>query len=145
MGSEIIYNEIEKREKYEDSNEKANSYLAVVKIDVTTLTTIALFIHSISSGLIPIVRMSFRPITRLGTPSSSPKMDSSPRGQLGQRLVRPLKSWELIPLSEGWKCERDWVEKEVSKDKALAMLAEAKVDDNGDNGKEDDEEEEDSE
>ncbi|MED6196760.1 hypothetical protein PIB30_050416 [Stylosanthes scabra] len=51
------------------------------------------------------------PVTRLGSPSSSPrKMVSTIQDQPVREMGRPIKSWELISPSEGWKCEGDDVE-----------------------------------
>ncbi|MED6129598.1 hypothetical protein PIB30_109437 [Stylosanthes scabra] len=49
---------------------------------------------------------------RVPSPYSS-KVASSLRCGVASKELRPLKSWELIPLSEGWMCEGDKEEKEI--------------------------------
>ncbi|MED6111253.1 hypothetical protein PIB30_050861 [Stylosanthes scabra] len=117
MGSRIIYYEIMKREKYEDSDERTDSDLAIVKTRRYHFDDEPFIrpLHSIRSG--PSRRASptpqyspLGPITRLGSPSSSSRRVSPTQGQQDLGRGRPVKSWELIPPSEGWMCKGDDVE-----------------------------------
>ncbi|MED6211978.1 hypothetical protein PIB30_078687 [Stylosanthes scabra] len=73
-------------------------------------------------------RGSHRPRRSSPTPHYSPRMSSSTRRvvspspivassflrhKVASTELRPLKSWELIPLSEGWMCDGDEEEKEI--------------------------------
>ncbi|MED6212974.1 hypothetical protein PIB30_088749 [Stylosanthes scabra] len=86
------------------------------------------------------------PVSQLGSPPSFSKMVPPTQDLEG---ARPLKSWELIPPSEGWMCEVDEAEgKEVSGgisarvDEAKGIEEEDKKDEEG---KEEDPEEDPSE
>ncbi|MED6210428.1 hypothetical protein PIB30_064092 [Stylosanthes scabra] len=123
---------LEKREKYEDSNERADSDLAVVKTrsvqfdpdrpyELPIKLLLALRRRDHSRGWDPSPQRSgpsrrasptpqyspLSPVSRLGSPPSLTKIIP-----LTQRLEgdRPLKSWELKPPSEGWMCDGDEVE-----------------------------------
>ncbi|MED6139079.1 hypothetical protein PIB30_080507 [Stylosanthes scabra] len=177
MGSGIIYYEIEKREKYEDSDERADSDLAIVKmrryhfddeffihilhsiqfdldcpyeLPVESLLALrcrdpskkkdsSLQESSLSRRASPTPQYSFLgPIIRLGSPSSHSMIVSPTQGQQGHKGARQLKSWELIPPSEGWMYDGGDIEGKKVSEKVLEKVDDAK-------GIEEEEEEEDPE
>ncbi|MED6176623.1 hypothetical protein PIB30_090000 [Stylosanthes scabra] len=132
--SRAIYYEIEKREKYEDSDERANSDLTIVKTRRLYQFDDEPFIHLFHSVRFDLDRPYELPIESLlalrrrDTPK---KGDPSPQGSgilnrpwerrhksikkskpdtINLEGARPLKSWELIPPSEGSMCKGGEVE-----------------------------------
>ncbi|MED6138021.1 hypothetical protein PIB30_070434 [Stylosanthes scabra] len=126
MASRVIYYEIEKHEKYEDSDERADSDLAVVKTQRYHFDDEP-FIHPLHNirfdpdrpyelpveSLLALRRrdpLKKKDPSPLGSPLSPSKIVSPTQCQQEQKGERPLKSWELIPPSKGWMCEGDDVE-----------------------------------
>ncbi|MED6184290.1 hypothetical protein PIB30_046017 [Stylosanthes scabra] len=113
MGSGVICYDIEKRGKYEDSDEKTNSDLAAVKTRRYHFDDEP-FIHLLHSVRfdpdhpyeLPI--KSFLALRRRN--SSKGKDLSHQRSGPSRRSSPTPQSWELIPSSEGWMCEGDDVE-----------------------------------
>ncbi|MED6141789.1 hypothetical protein PIB30_106983 [Stylosanthes scabra] len=132
MGRKTIYYEIEKHEKYEDSDERVDLDLAVVKMrrfrfesdhlyELPTKSFLALRHRDSSKGKdsspqrsgssrreSPMPQYSpLNSVIQLGSPSSPSKIVPPTQGQEGGRL---LKSWELLPPFERWMCESDEIE-----------------------------------
>ncbi|MED6113874.1 hypothetical protein PIB30_074896 [Stylosanthes scabra] len=155
MGSGIIYYEIEKREKYEDSDERADSDLAIVKTWRYHFNDESFTTHFIAFSLIPIVRTSFQlslfwpldaeTFQRRKIPLRKDQVHQEER--VRHRITLPLVPWELIPPSKGWMCEGDEVEGNRAVKDIPARVDDAKgIEKEGKNeGKEEEEEEEDQE
>ncbi|MED6161528.1 hypothetical protein PIB30_061599 [Stylosanthes scabra] len=164
IGSGNRYYEIEKREKYEDSDERADSDLAVVKMRRYHFDE-GSFIHPPYSVRFGLDRLYELPIEsplalrcrdyskrkdpslqRSGSPLSPSKMAHPTQGCQGHEGVRPLKSWELIMPSEGWMCKGDDVEgKRVSEGVPKGEDEAKEIEGEGRNEVEEEEEKEDSE
>ncbi|MED6137854.1 hypothetical protein PIB30_068898 [Stylosanthes scabra] len=162
MGSGVRYYEIE---KYVDSDERADSNLAVVKMRRYHFDEGSFIhpLHSVRFGLnhpkgpspqrfgpsraSPIPQYSpLSPMIRLGSPLLPSKMAPPAQGCQGHEGVRPLKSWEPIPQSEGWMCEGNDVEgKRVSEGVPEGEDEAKEIEGEGRNEVEEEEEEEDSE
>ncbi|MED6200321.1 hypothetical protein PIB30_083962 [Stylosanthes scabra] len=121
MGNGIIYYEIEKHKKYEDSNESVDSDFAIMKTRRYHFDDEP-FIHPLHSVRFDPDRPYELPVESLlalRCRNPSKKKDPSPQesGQQGQEGARQLKSWELIPPSETWMYDGDDVEgKKASKE-----------------------------
>ncbi|MED6212195.1 hypothetical protein PIB30_080880 [Stylosanthes scabra] len=167
MGSGVIYYEIEKGEKYEDSDERAYADLAIVKTrtyhfdyepfinpyELPIESLLALRHGDPSRGKDPSPRRSgpsrrasptpqyspLSPVSRLGSPPSLSKIIPLTQGLEGER---PLKIWELIPPSEGWMCDGDEVEGKGVSGGIPARVDEAKGIGEEDKNEEEEEEEE---
>ncbi|MED6184807.1 hypothetical protein PIB30_051021 [Stylosanthes scabra] len=131
MGSGIIYYEIKKREKYEDSDE----ILRLQRQGYTISMMSPLSIHFTVSGSILIVLTNFKYRVfcllsvevhlRRKIRFHRDQMVPPTQDQLVREVGRPIKSWELIPPSDGWMWEGDDVQ-----DKRLEK--EEEVEKNGD-------------
>ncbi|MED6134834.1 hypothetical protein PIB30_040615 [Stylosanthes scabra] len=129
MRSGIIYYEYEKREKFEDYDLKADAELGTFKIRCYHFDNES-FVHPFHSVRfdpdrpyeVPIeVLMAGRPLRE----SLSLKDLIVPDGQSAGKMLRPPKSWELIPSSEGWMCEGNEEEKEIGGMKPTVEMEEA--------------------
>ncbi|MED6193394.1 hypothetical protein PIB30_018923 [Stylosanthes scabra] len=124
MGSGIIYYEIEKREKYEDSDERANSDLEVVKTRRYHFDDESLIhpLHSVCFDpdhpyellveifwLLSVGDLRIRRIPIHKYRVHQEELVRRPN-QPVREVGRPIKSWEFIPSSEGCMCEGDDVE-----------------------------------
>ncbi|MED6172321.1 hypothetical protein PIB30_049047 [Stylosanthes scabra] len=121
MGSGIIYYEIEKQEKYEDSNERADSDLAIVKT-LRYHFDDEPFIHPLHSVHFDPDRPYELPVESLlalrrrdpskkkgsSRQESGPSRQASPTPQT--RRGKTAQEWELIPPSKVWMYEGDDVE-----------------------------------
>ncbi|MED6112542.1 hypothetical protein PIB30_062658 [Stylosanthes scabra] len=120
MGSEIIYYEIERRDKYEDSEERADSDLAVVKTRRYHFDDDS-FVHPLHSVRfdpdhpyeLPIENLLALSVRSL-RPRENPHLEGQEVSSSQDRRIweagRPIKSWELILSSEDWMYEGDEVE-----------------------------------
>ncbi|MED6127622.1 hypothetical protein PIB30_089802 [Stylosanthes scabra] len=185
MGSGVIYYEIERHDKYGDSDERANSDFAVVKTRRYHCDDEP-FVHPLHSirfdpnrsyelpieSLLALKRKEpstkrestsrdsgslrkaslmpqyspLNPVVRLGSPSSPLKEVSSSRDRRIREVGRPIRSWELIPPSEGWMCEGDEVEdkgEEVEKKRNTTEAIEGGERKEGEDEKEEEDPEED--
>ncbi|MED6159126.1 hypothetical protein PIB30_039448 [Stylosanthes scabra] len=140
MRSGVIYYEYEKREKFEDYHMKADAELGTFKIRRYHFDDES-FIHPLHSVRfnsdrpyeIPVEALmadqplsSYKdekrptphyspkgmPTTQRVRSSSSTEGASSFRRRMASSSSRMPRSWELIPPSKGWMCERD-DEKEI--------------------------------
>ncbi|MED6162440.1 hypothetical protein PIB30_070470 [Stylosanthes scabra] len=167
MGSRVIYYEIENREKYEDSSERTDADLAIVKThrydfddepfiyplhsvcfdpdhpyELQIESLLALRHRDPSRGRDPTPQRSGPSRRASLTPKYSPLSPMIPLTQ-GLEGERTLKSLELILPSEGWTCNGDEVAgKEVSGG-ISARVDEAKGIEEEDKNEEEEEEEED--
>ncbi|MED6164330.1 hypothetical protein PIB30_088785 [Stylosanthes scabra] len=119
MGSGVIYYEYEKREKFEDYDEKVDAELGTIKIRRYHFDDES-FVHPLHSVRIDPDRpykIPIKPLLADHLCSSSGEGKSSARGSLHRsvagKMMRPPRSWELILPSEGWMCEGDEGEKEI--------------------------------
>ncbi|MED6162050.1 hypothetical protein PIB30_066699 [Stylosanthes scabra] len=112
MGSGVIYYEIEKREKYEDSDEKADSDLAIMKTRMSYFDDEP-FIHPLHSVRFELDRPYELPIESLlalrrrdSSQGSSPSRRASPTPQYSpltpvSQLGSPLSLSKIVPPTQG--------------------------------------------
>ncbi|MED6152901.1 hypothetical protein PIB30_096386 [Stylosanthes scabra] len=120
MGSGVIFYEYEKCEKFEDYDEKADAELGTIKIRRYHFDDES-FVHPLHSVRFDLDRPYEIPIEPLladhlhsSSISPSPAVASSSlRRRVAGKTLRLPKSWELIPPSKGWMCERDDEDKEI--------------------------------
>ncbi|MED6140846.1 hypothetical protein PIB30_097390 [Stylosanthes scabra] len=112
----------EKREKYEDSDEREDSDLAIVKTRRYHFDDEPFIhpLHSVRFDSDHPYELSIESLLALRRRDPSKGKDpslqrSGPSRRASLEGEGPLKSWEHIPPSEGWMCDGDEVEgKEVS-------------------------------
>ncbi|MED6127890.1 hypothetical protein PIB30_092401 [Stylosanthes scabra] len=143
MGNGVIYYEYDKRKKFEDYDLKADAELGTFKIRryhideesfVHPLDSVRFDPDRLYE--VPIEALMRKSSARgphrsrwsSPTPHYSPRRSSSTRQlvspsttvvssslcrRVAGKTLRPPKSWELIPPSEGWMCDGDEEEKEI--------------------------------
>ncbi|MED6188814.1 hypothetical protein PIB30_089480 [Stylosanthes scabra] len=143
IGSGVIIYEIEKREKYEDSDEREDADLDIVKTRRSSVLEEGTPLRKDPVLQGELVRhcstLPFNPVSRLRSPPLLSKIILLTQCLEGER---PLKSWELIPPSEGWMCDGDEVEGKGVTGGVPARVDEAKGIEQEDEKEEEDEGEE---
>ncbi|MED6185352.1 hypothetical protein PIB30_056195 [Stylosanthes scabra] len=161
MGSGVIYYEYEKHEKFEDYELKADAELQTFKIrryhfDDESFVHLLHDVKFDPDREVFCSRVSFfqtvefdatllteKVIINLSSSFAfSSVVSSSLRRRVAGKTLRPPKSSELIPPSEGWMCEEDEEEKEIggmepSVEKEKASKKEEKEEDSEEEEEED--------